>query len=93
MTTPAAQAYANALGRYPAPVTRQLGRELSHTDRCDKCGHAAYVRTESHASTLQLMWCAHHFSEVEKHFPTSTHFVLDERPFLKRAVKAQSGQE
>jgi hypothetical protein len=41
------------------------------------------------------MWCAHHFTEHERngHFTGESHAILDERPFLKRAVKAQAGEE
>jgi len=94
MTTPAAEAYRNAMNKplMPAPATGTT-QELTHADRCDSCGAQAWVRTEALYSTLQLMWCAHHFTELEHHFPDSTHNVLDERPFLQRAVKAQAGQD
>ena len=31
------------------------------TDRCDRCGAQAYVRTMHGAS--ELLWCAHHFAQ------------------------------
>lgn len=92
MTTPAAEAYAKAHQPYPAPVTRNLGtQELTHADRCDtgSCGAQAWVRTESNHSTLQLLWCSHHYGAVEHLFNEETHTITDERPFLKAAVKAQ----
>lgn len=95
MTTPAAEAYAKAMNA-PLPTIQangQTGQTLTHADRCDVCGHAAWVRTESNYSTLQLTWCAHHYAEVEHHFNAATHIITDERPFLHRAVKAQAGAE
>lgn len=34
-----------------------------HRERCDACGHRAYVVTEhiTGAGPLPLSWCAHHF--------------------------------
>lgn len=70
-------------------------RTLTLNDRCDQCGAAAYVRTESYYSTNILTWCSHHFSEHERngHFRVETHNIIDERSFLKAAVKAQAGAE
>lgn len=93
MSTPAAQAYAQARQPYPAPTTTRLGsQELDHTHRCDtgRCGAQAWVRTESFDSTFDLLWCAHHYTAVENHFSTLTHAITDERPFLKAAVRAQA---
>ncbi len=36
-------------------------RVLAVTDRCDRCGAQAYVRT----SPGQMLWCAHHFRAHE----------------------------
>jgi len=96
MSTPAAEAHAKAMNKPLVPVWTppvQPVRGLSHSDRCDQCGSAAYVRTESLYSTLQLLWCAHHFTEHERngHFTPETHNTLDERPALLAAVKAQAG--
>ena len=33
------------------------------TDRCDRCGAQAYVRTRHGAS--ELLWCGHHLAEHE----------------------------
>jgi hypothetical protein len=90
MTTPAAQAYAQAKQPYPAPVTTPLGKqELTHADRCDTCGAQAWVRSEAYDTMLPLLWCAHHFTAVE-HLITGTYYAItDERAFLKAAVKAQ----
>lgn len=94
MTTPAAEAFARTRKHYPTPITTQLGTQtLTHADRCDVCGHQAWVRTESNYSTLQLLWCGHHYAEVEHHFSHATHVITDERAFLQRAVKAQAGQD
>jgi len=94
MSTPAAEAYAKTQTPYPAPVTTTLGRTMSHADRCDTggCGAEAWVRTESNYSTLQLLWCAHHYNEVEQHFNPATHVITDERPILKAAVHAQANR-
>jgi len=91
MTTPAAEAYRNAMNK-PLPTITATGttQTLTHDDRCDKCGAQAWVRTESNYSTLQLTWCAHHYTEVEHHFCTETHVITDERHLLKAAVKAQA---
>lgn len=94
MSTPAAEAYAKTAQPFPAPVAH-IGRELTHADRCDQCGAAAYVRTESYYSTFQLFWCAHHFNEHERngHFTGATHAILDERPALKAVVHAQANRK
>jgi hypothetical protein len=90
MSTPTAETYAKS--QLPPTAPAIIGRELTHADRCDQCGAAAYVRTESIYSTLQLTWCAHHYTEHEGngHFSPETHEILDERSFLKSAVKAQA---
>ena len=90
MSTPAAEAYAQAMNKPLVEAPKQLGRNLTHADRCDRCNAPAYVRTESHYSTLQLTWCAHHYNEVEHHFNAATHEITDERVFLRQAVKAQA---
>lgn len=90
MSTPAAEAYAQTQKQIEAP--RASGRELTHSDRCDQCGAAAWVKTESYYSTLPLLWCAHHFTEHERngHFTEETHSIVDERPSLYAAVNAQA---
>lgn len=94
MTTPAAEAYNKYREPAPSPAPQIIGRTLTHADRCDQCGAAAYVRTESYITTHQLMWCAHHFTEHERngHFSEKTHEILDERPHLKAAVHAQANR-
>lgn len=94
MSTPAAEAYAKAQ-EPPAPAGRPGERELNHSDRCDQCGSAAYVRTESLYSMLTLLFCGHHFSEHERHghFTPETHLILDERSFLTASVKAQHEED
>ena len=99
MSTPAAEAYSKAQQKmaYPAPVTYNLGTptldHADHADRCDRCGAQAWVRTESAYSTLQLTWCAHHYTEVEQHFSPATHVITDERPYLHAVVKAQASRK
>ena len=94
MSTPAAEAYAKAQEVPVWTPPAQIGRVLTHLDRCDQCGAAAYVRTESYYTTFQLLWCAHHFTEHERngHFTEATHSILDERSFLRAAVKAQANR-
>lgn len=94
MSTPAAEAYAKTAQPVWTPPV-QIGRELTHLDRCDQCGAAAYVRTESYYSTFTLLWCGHHYSEHERggHFTSETHNILDERPHLKAAVHAQANRK
>jgi len=92
MSTAAAEAYNRF--KAPQPVWApplQPARELTHADRCDQCGAAAYVRAEAYYSTLALMFCGHHFTEHERngHFSPETHTILDERPYLIASVKAQ----
>ena len=36
---------------------------MNATDRCDRCGSQAYVRTRHEAG--DLLWCAHHAQEHE----------------------------
>lgn len=93
MSTPTAETYAKLQTPPTAPAI--IGRELTHADRCDQCGAAAYVRTESYESTFQLMFCGHHYTEHEAngHFSPATHAILDERRFLKSAVKAQATED
>jgi len=91
MSTPAAEAYSQSLNKPLVPPSTQIGRVLTHADRCDQCGAAAYVRAEAYYSTLALMFCGHHFTEHERngHFSAETHTILDERPYLIASVKAQ----
>lgn len=37
---------------------------LVASDRCDRCGAQAYVRT-SHVGGFELLWCAHHYRQHE----------------------------
>jgi hypothetical protein len=39
-------------------------RELTATDRCDRCGAQAYVRTVL-ASGSELLFCSHHWHDNE----------------------------
>lgn len=39
-------------------------RELTATDRCDRCGAQAYVRTVL-GSGSELLFCSHHWRENE----------------------------
>ncbi len=43
----------------PAPAEQVL---MLH-ERCDRCGHRAYVRVELHG--LPLSFCGHHYNELE----------------------------
>jgi hypothetical protein len=94
MSTPAAEAYTKAQQPVWTPPA-QIGRVLTHADRCDQCGAAAYVRTEAYETTFSLLWCAHHFTEHEGngHFPATLYEILDERPHLKAAVHAQANRK
>jgi hypothetical protein len=40
-------------------------RELTATDRCDRCGAQAYVRTTL-ASGSELLFCNHHWHDNEE---------------------------
>jgi hypothetical protein len=46
-----------------APTTFQATVELMNHERCDRCGHRAYVMTVHAVDStyLPLSWCAHHF--------------------------------
>lgn len=62
----------------PPPAT------LKATDRCDRCGAQAYVRTK-HPTTLgkvlPLDWCAHHFEKHHEHLEALV--VVDQRERLR----------
>lgn len=53
---------------------------LTEHDRCDRCGSQAYVRVD--LVTGQLMFCAHHFQELEPRLRAVAIHVLDERDRL-----------
>jgi hypothetical protein len=64
-----------------ADVVEPLPRGyLTDNDRCDRCGSRAYVRVDLAAG--QLMFCAHHFQELEPRLREVAIHVLDERDRL-----------
>lgn len=56
--------------------------QLDATDRCDRCGAQAYVRTEHPVDdhTVTLDWCGHHAHE--HHHLLAGHITVDERDLL-----------
>lgn len=60
-----------------------LPRHLSDGDRCDRCGSQAYVQID--LRTGQLLFCAHHFREVESRIRPLATALLDDRDRLLAA--------
>lgn len=42
-------------------------KSLTESDRCDRCGARAYLRTVHNMGQSTLLWCAHHFREHREH--------------------------
>lgn len=54
--------------------------ELTHQDRCDRCGAQAYVRaTLPAADGLELLFCGHHFRAHEPKLVAAGAVIQDER--------------
>jgi len=65
-----------------AAVTETLTRQLTTTDRCDRCGAQAYAKTRS-TEGRELLWCGHHFTFHEAALADKAHVVeADEREFI-----------
>lgn len=60
---------------------------LTHYDRCDHrgCGSQAYVKAE--LATGDLLFCSHHFNEVESKLEAVAAAIVDERWKLYKTVK------
>jgi ribosomal protein L37E len=52
-------------------------RELTATDRCDRCGAQAYVRTVL-GSGSELLFCAHHWHDNESRLREIAVTIQDE---------------
>lgn len=57
----------------PVPV-------LSMTDKCDKCGHQAYVLAKGIEG--DLMFCGHHYRDYEIDLISWAFEVIDERHLI-----------
>ena len=67
----------------PTPVA------LKATDRCDRCGAQAFVRTKHPTTTgrvLPLDWCGHHFNANREHLEGLV--VIDQRAAMNRGCAA-----
>lgn len=60
-----------------------LPRHLSDGDRCDRCGSQAYVQVGLPAG--ELLFCAHHFREVEPGIRPVATALFDDRDRLLAA--------
>lgn len=56
------------------------------TDRCDRCGAEAFVRTQHTDS--ELLWCAHHFRHHEEKLGTAK--VVDERSKINKEASVSA---
>jgi hypothetical protein len=65
-----------------ASVTETPTRQLTITDRCDRCSAQAYAKTRS-PEGRELLWCGHHFKFHEAALAEKAHVVeADERELI-----------
>lgn len=55
-------------------------RKLTISDKCDNCGHIAYVAVDK--GDHRLLFCNHHFHKHEEAVLQWGSLVIDERPFI-----------
>lgn len=51
--------------------------QLTHSDRCDRCGAQAFVLAKGVSG--QLMFCAHHFTKWEDSIRSFAFELIDDR--------------
>jgi hypothetical protein len=61
-----------------AEVKRKEWGALLPRDRCDYCGHQAFVRVIHTRSEKDLLFCNHHFRQHEATFASLGWDVIDE---------------
>jgi hypothetical protein len=59
---------------------------LTAEDRCDRCGHRAYVACLTHDDG-QLLLCGHHYREHEANLIQSAEIIHDCRSLLQATVR------
>lgn len=59
-------------------------------DRCDRCGAEAYVRVVITASSLPLLFCAHHYSENNAELARVSVVTHDERALVLSGWSSKS---
>jgi hypothetical protein len=60
-----------------APEIVEPGPVLKMTDRCDRCGHQAYVLAKGIEG--ELMFCGHHYHDYEYGLIPWAFEIVDER--------------
>lgn len=69
--------------------------ELNLTDRCDRCGAQAFVRTSVMAPDIDrmvdLLFCGHHFAKYETKLRELALNVEDQRERINHKASASSG--
>jgi len=65
---------------------------LTASDRCDvrKCGARAFVRTVDPVTWFDILWCGHHFRQVESKILEREFSVFDERGQLDVKLDASA---
>ncbi len=63
--------------------------ELTHADRCDRCGAQAFVRaTLPSVDGLDLLFCGHHYRDHELKLIAAGAVVRDERHRIDEQTSA-----
>ncbi len=73
-------------------TTTFAARPLTATDRCDRCGAQAYVRTTL-ASGLDLLFCAHHWHDNEVRLRAIATSIHDESQRLDQVPATAAVEE
>lgn len=61
-------------------------RTLKATDRCDRCGGQAFVAVTVTLGSSNLLFCGHHFADVEVKLRSIAVLIVDERFALLERV-------
>jgi hypothetical protein len=73
-------------------TTTLAARPLTATDRCDRCGAQAYVRTTL-GSGSELLFCAHHWHDNEPRLREIAFAIHDESERLSEVPATAALEE
>jgi hypothetical protein len=63
-------------------------RVLNLQDRCDKCNAQAFVLIKFISG--ELMFCGHHFNDMELGLRESSYEIIDEREFINKTSESSN---
>lgn len=64
---------------------------MDHSDRCDRCGAQAFVR--SVLTNGELLWCGHHYEEFKAGLESVTIFTEDHRDKINQRPSLSANAE